>query len=162
MNFMLFVQVVVLASLVGLISSTDLNVLGTQLELCSDSPLTGFRRNGLCETDENDQGLHLVCAQMNQAFLDYTRAQGNDLTTPSRHFPGLREGDYWCLCVFRWYEAYRAGSAPPLVLAATHARTLDHLRQFNVGLNNLSESQALGTRPLHHQNGFNSHHDSDL
>lgn len=148
--------------LFGQMSAIHRNVLGNNLELCSDSPLTGYHRTGLCETDENDDGLHLVCAQVTQEFLEFTRSQGNDLSTPSRYFPGLKPGDNWCLCVFRWYQAYTNGRAPPVVLAATHERTLDHLRQFNVGLTNLSESQAHTSRPAgsqQHQlkNGFRPH-----
>lgn len=124
------------------------NVLGGGLEMCSDSPMTGFLRTGMCETDENDHGLHLVCAQVDEDFLDYTRRQGNDLSTPSGHFPGLKPGNYWCLCVMRWAQAYRAGHAPPVYLAGTHVRAIDHLNSINLGLNNLSESQAPAPRNL--------------
>lgn len=152
----MFSILILVIAFVGSISAVHHNVLGNNLDMCSDSPLTGYRRTGLCETDENDGGLHLVCAQVTQDFLDFTRAQGNDLSTPwPPHFPGLRPGDRWCLCVLRWYEAYMNGRAPPVVLAATHERTLDHLRQFNLGLANLSESQA---QPLpRQQNGVRPH-----
>jgi uncharacterized protein len=105
----------------------DPNVLGGWLATCSLSPRTGYFRDGCCRTDEDDQGSHTVCARMTQAFLDFSRAQGNDLSTPrpAFGFPGLVEGDRWCLCVSRWKEALDAGVAPPIVLAATHARALD-------------------------------------
>ncbi len=103
-----------------------LNVLGGPLASCSDDPLTGFFRNGCCDTDHEDTGLHTVCAVMTDAFLVFSRAQGNDLSTPhpEHGFPGLAAGDRWCLCVGRWREALAAGVAPPVVLAATHEETL--------------------------------------
>lgn len=112
------------------IASTATNVLGSPLVPCSTQPLTGFYRNGCCETGPYDHGLHVVCAGMTQAFLDYTRAQGNDLSTPvpAYHFPGLQPGDRWCLCAARWQEALEAGVAPPVVLASTHAAALRVVR----------------------------------
>jgi uncharacterized protein len=103
-----------------------LNVLGGALASCSDDPLTGFFRNGCCDTGHEDVGLHTVCAVMTDAFLVFSRMQGNDLSTPRPEsgFPGLRAGDRWCLCVGRWREALAAGVAPPVVLAATHEETL--------------------------------------
>lgn len=103
------------------------NVLGTPLETCSTEPLTGFYRDGCCHTGPEDLGTHTVCAVMTQAFLDFTRERGNDLSTPRPEFrfPGLSEGDRWCLCASRWKEAYDAGCAPYVHLAATHERTLD-------------------------------------
>jgi len=112
-----------------------LNVLGTPLEPCSLDPMTGFYRNGCCDTGAEDQGVHVVCAVMTEEFLAFSRAQGNDLSTPvpMYEFPGLKPGDRWCLCAGRWREAYDAGCAPSVVLEATHARmlewaTLDELR----------------------------------
>lgn len=103
------------------------NVLGHELETCCTSPMTGFYRNGCCETGADDRGLHVVCAQVTAAFLEYTKAQGNDLSTPRLGFPGLKPGDKWCLCAARWKEALDAGVAPPVVLAATHAIALEYV-----------------------------------
>ena len=106
-----------------------LNVLGTPLQPCSYDPLTGFFRDGCCQTDNQDHGSHVICAKVTQAFLDFSRQQGNDLVTPrpEHRFSGLKPGDRWCLCALRWKEAYLAGVAPPVVLAATHHRALQHL-----------------------------------
>ena len=103
------------------------NVLGSKLETCGRSPLTGFHRNGKCETGSEDYGLHVVCARMTEEFLAFSRAHGNDLGTPNPAlgFPGLEPGDRWCLCAARWKEAMQAGVAPPVVLEATHMSTLE-------------------------------------
>jgi uncharacterized protein (DUF2237 family) len=103
-----------------------LNVLGSDLVPCGTSPLTGFFRNGCCDTGPEDTGMHTVCAVMTDAFLVFSRMQGNDLSTPRPElgFPGLSAGDRWCLCVGRWREALAAGVAPPVVLAATHEEAL--------------------------------------
>ena len=103
-----------------------LNVLGTELEPCSRDPVTGFFRNGCCETGPDDLGLHTVCAVMTAEFLAFSKAAGNDLSTPlpAYGFPGLKPGDRWCLCAPRWKEALDAGMAPQLVLEATHEETL--------------------------------------
>ena len=101
------------------------NVLGGELESCSTDPLTGFYRTGCCETGGDDTGVHTVCAEVTQEFLRFSSERGNDLSTPRPGFPGLRPGDRWCLCAGRWAEALAAGVAPPVVLEATHARTLD-------------------------------------
>ncbi len=105
---------------------TDHNVLGGTLEPCSLAPRTGFFRDGCCNTGPDDHGLHLVCAEMTARFLAYSRAQGNDLSTPRPEygFPGLKPGDRWCVCAGRWREAYEAGAAPPVILAATHEEAL--------------------------------------
>jgi uncharacterized protein (DUF2237 family) len=102
------------------------NVLGGELQSCSTRPLTGFFRNGCCETDQNDLGLHTVCAVMTAEFLAFSRSVGNDLSTPvpEAMFPGLKPGDRWCLCAPRWKEALDAGAAPRVVLEATHEETL--------------------------------------
>jgi uncharacterized protein len=106
--------------------TTAKNVLGGTLETCSTSPMTGFFRNGCCETGSQDVGTHVVCAQVSEEFLTFTKAQGNDLSTPKPmyEFPGLKPGDKWCLCVSRWKEALDAGFAPPIILSATHEAAL--------------------------------------
>lgn len=103
------------------------NVFGEPLAECSQKPLTGFYRDGCCNTGEEDRGLHTVCAVMTDEFLEFSRAAGNDLITPQPifRFPGLKSGDRWCLCALRWVEAWRAGKAPLVVLEATHEKTLD-------------------------------------
>jgi uncharacterized protein (DUF2237 family) len=101
------------------------NVLGTDLEPCGLDPLTGFYRDGCCETGGDDFGVHVVCARMTAEFLEFSSAHGNDLSTPRPGFSGLVPGDRWCLCALRWQEAYEAGVAPPVVLAATHVRALE-------------------------------------
>ena len=103
-----------------------LNVLGGPLAPCSEEPRTGYYRNGCCDTGHDDVGMHTVCAIMTDAFLAYSRLAGNDLSTPRPNlgFPGLVAGDRWCLCVGRWREAFAAGMAPPVVLAATHEEAL--------------------------------------
>ncbi len=118
---------------------TALNVLGQELLPCSNAPLTGFFRNGCCETGPDDLGLHTVCAVMTSEFLAFSRRAGNDLSTPrpDLHFPGLKPGDRWCLCAPRWKEALDAGAAPGVVLEATHEETLaivtlDVLRAYAV------------------------------
>src|SRR6516165_731497 len=98
------------------------NVLGEPLELCSIKPITGFYRDGCCNTGQEDIGSHTVCAVMTGAFLDFSKSRGNDLSTPVPElgFPGLQPGDRWCLCASRWQEAFEAGQAPRVVLRATH------------------------------------------
>ena len=106
------------------------NVLGGALETCSLTPLTGWQRDGCCNTDARDHGLHTVCAILTTEFLAFSRAVGNDLSTPRPEygFPGLNPGDQWCLCAGRWEEARLAGQAPLVRLAATHAASLSALR----------------------------------
>jgi uncharacterized protein (DUF2237 family) len=105
------------------------NVLGQPLRPCSTEPMTGWFRDGCCRTDEHDHGSHTVCAVMTEAFLAYSRAVGNDLSTPRPEFrfPGLRPGDRWCLCAMRWEQARQAGCAPRVYVHATHERALDHM-----------------------------------
>ncbi len=107
----------------------DKNVLGTELQLCCSDPVTGFYRNGMCVTGPTDFGTHIVCAMVTQQFLDFSKAKGNDLTTPREeyNFPGLKHGDKWCLCISRWIEAYEAGVAPPIDLEATNENALDYI-----------------------------------
>ncbi len=103
------------------------NVLGTDLKTCSQAPLTGFYRDGCCNTGADDFGIHIVCAQMTSEFLEFSKMRGNDLITPVPmfQFPGLKPGDKWCLCVARWQEALDAGVAPPVDLEATHIAALE-------------------------------------
>lgn len=102
------------------------NVLGGELQACSTRPMTGFFRNGCCETGPHDLGMHTVCAVMTAEFLAYSKMVGNDLSTPRPElaFAGLKPGDRWCLCAPRWKEALDAGAAPQVVLEATHEETL--------------------------------------
>ena len=102
------------------------NVFGEPIELCCNDPLTGFYRDGHCNTGPNDVGRHAVCALMTDEFLEYSAAAGNDLSTPRPefNFPGLVAGNRWCLCAMRWEQAYRAGKAPKLYLKATNIVTL--------------------------------------
>ena len=103
------------------------NVFGGALESCSTKPMTGFFRNGCCDTGPEDAGSHTVCVVVTDAFLTFSKSRGNDLSTPMPEFgfPGLREGDRWCLCAPRWQEAFEAGEAPRVVLRATHEGALD-------------------------------------
>ena len=107
---------------------TSRNVLGEKLELCSISPMTGFYRDGCCETGQEDIGSHTVCVVMTAEFLAFSQSRGNDLSTPipAFGFPGLQPGDRWCLCAPRWQEALEAGQAPRVVLRATHEGALDY------------------------------------
>ena len=106
------------------------NVLGGTLEMCSLDPLTGFMRNGCCDTGPEDRGSHTVCALLTEAFLTFSKAKGNDLSTPMPQygFPGLKPGDRWCLCAPRWAEALEAGFAPDVVMGATHEGALAYCR----------------------------------
>ncbi|MFN2381901.1 MAG: DUF2237 family protein [Guyparkeria sp.] len=103
-----------------------INVLGLPLAKCSVEPVTGFYRDGRCRVGAEDGGVHGVCAELDDAFLDYTAAQGNELRqpVPAYNFPGLTAGDRWCVCALRWREALEAGVAPPVVLASTHHEVL--------------------------------------
>ena len=103
------------------------NVLGETLEPCSIDPMTGFYRDGCCQTGPDDVGVHAVCTQVTAEFLAFSKAAGNDLSTPApQHgFPGLKPGDRWCLCAARWKEALDAGAPAPVILAATHEKALE-------------------------------------
>lgn len=107
--------------------SPELNVLGQRLEPCCYAPQTGFYRDGYCRTGPQDFGRHIVCAEVTTEFLAFTRAAGNDLSTPRPEFgfPGPRPGDRWCLCALRWKEAFEAGCAPPVILESCHQRVLE-------------------------------------
>ena len=120
----------------------SVNVFGEAIETCSDSPTTGFFRDGCCNTSDQDVGSHTVCVEVTREFLEFSRFRGNDLSTPMPQFefPGLRPGDRWCLCAARWLEAHEAGMAPRVVLKGTHRRALEIvplrlLRGFAVDLN---------------------------
>lgn len=106
----------------GFTSTDQVNVLGEPLQTCCTSPMTGFYRTGCCEVGGDDTGVHAVCAVMTDDFLEFSKAAGNDLSTPMPHFgfPGLKAGDQWCLCAPRWQEAYEAGRAPKVKLRSTH------------------------------------------
>ena len=103
------------------------NILGTNLEVCSLNPITGFTRSGCCETGPEDLGQHTVCAEVTDEFLQFSKLQGNDLMTPRPEFSftGLKPGDRWCLCASRWLEALEEGIAPPVLLEATHEKALE-------------------------------------
>jgi len=105
------------------------NVLGGQLEVCCGSPMTGYYRDGKCNTGGGDFGAHIVCARLTEEFLAFTKSRGNDLSTPfpEYNFPGLKPGDCWCLCASRWKEALDAGVAPPVILSATHASMVEYV-----------------------------------
>lgn len=112
------------------------NVLGGELKTCCNSPMTGFYRDGKCNTGGGDYGAHVVCAKITEDFLVFTKSNGNDLSTPvpAFNFPGLKPGDRWCLCASRWKEALDAGVAPAVVLSSTHASALEY-----VGLDELKQ-----------------------
>ena len=118
------------------------NVLGSELQDCSINPLTGFYRDGCCNTGPGDVGTHTVCSIMTEEFLEYSRSKGNDLITPRPEFdfPGLKAGDAWCLCAMRWEEARQAGCAPRVKLTSTNIKTLEmvefeHLKAHQIDLN---------------------------
>lgn len=120
----------------------SINVLGEPLESCGENPLTGYFRDGKCNTCEQDVGSHTVCIEASQAFLEYSRFKGNDLSTPvpEFEFPGLKPGDGWCLCAARWLEAYKDNMAPRVYLMRTHQRALEVvpmelLKKFAADLN---------------------------
>lgn len=122
------------------------NVLGKPLQPCSFDPMTGWFRNGCCDTGPGDFGLHIVCVQVTTEFLAYSRSVGNDLSTPvpEYDFPGLKHGDRWCLCAARWKEAYDAGVAPGVILASTHMSaiefaTLEELKEHALDANEIED-----------------------
>lgn len=107
--------------------ATAKNVLGTELQTCSTDPMTGFYRDGCCNTGAGDTGVHVVCVEMTADFLEFSKARGNDLSTPvpMYQFPGLKPGDHWCLCAQRWQEAFEAGMAPRVKLESTHMSAIE-------------------------------------
>ena len=108
-------------------TEASVNVFGEPLETCSDDPMTGFFRDGCCNTGNDDVGSHTVCVEVTKEFLEFSRFRGNDLSTPRPEFgfPGLAPGDRWCLCAARWLEAHEHGMAPGVSLTRTHKRALD-------------------------------------
>ena len=104
-----------------------INIFGDEIEACFYDPMTGYFRDGFCNTDEHDHGSHVVCAVMTDDFLEFSKSKGNDLSTPRPefNFPGLKEGDRWCLCALRWKEAYDAGVAPKVFLESCHLNSLN-------------------------------------
>lgn len=114
----------------AILESMALNVLGTEMMPCSIDPLTGFYRDACCNTGPEDLGVHTVCVEVTAEFLDFSKAAGNDLSTPMPMygFEGLRPGDRWCLCASRWQQAFEAGMAPKVILVSTHERSLEFCR----------------------------------
>jgi len=110
-------------------TSNAKNVLGSELVSCSTDPMTGFYRNGCCDTGAQDAGLHIICVEATEEFLEFSKSVGNDLSTPNAmyQFPGLKPGDRWCLCALRWKEAFEAGMAPKVVLEATHMSMVEFI-----------------------------------
>ena len=108
---------------------TDKNVYGRKLSLCNGKKITGYTRTGFCQLLQGDQGTHVVCAKMTDDFLQFTLSKGNDLITPRGSFPGLVKGDYWCICVLRWLEAYKANPkyAPPIIGEATNQKIFEYV-----------------------------------
>ena len=126
----------------GVKTETPLNVLDEPLSVCSENPLTGFFRDGCCNTNDDDVSSHTICVEVSKTFLEYSRFKGNDLTTPAPEFgfPGLNDGDRWCLCAQRWLEAYNEKMAPRVHLMSTHKKSLEIvplnlLKQFAIDLN---------------------------
>jgi uncharacterized protein (DUF2237 family) len=123
----------------------SLNVLGGPLQACPSRHRTGFYRDGYCNTGADDHGVHVVCARVTDAFLEFSKNRGNDLVTPRGGFPGLKDGDGWCLCASRWQEAHEAGVAPPVVLEATHEAALRTAKLES--LRGMQSPQAPGRPP---------------
>jgi uncharacterized protein (DUF2237 family) len=126
----------------GVKMDNSINVLGEPLEPCGENPLTGFFRDGKCNTCDEDLGSHTVCIEATREFLDFSQSRGNDLSTPMPDFdfPGLRPGDTWCLCAARWLEAYKSGQAPRVYVTKTHLKALEVvplelLREYAIDLN---------------------------
>ena len=118
------------------------NVYGDLIDECCSNPITGFYRDGFCHTDKTDRGLHIVCALINDEFLDFSKSRGNDLSTPRPEFdfPGLKAGDSWCVCAERWKEAYEHGFAPKVYLKKTNKKTtsiidIEILKEFAIDMN---------------------------
>tara|TARA_B100001093_G_scaffold493056_1_gene534829 strand:- start:201 stop:671 length:471 start_codon:yes stop_codon:yes gene_type:complete len=105
----------------------QLNIYGEPLQICGMDPITGWKRDGYCNTNNNDHGTHTVCARVNDEFLDYTTSKGNDLITPIGSFTGLRDGDNWCLCALRYKQAIYDNKQPPIFLDSTNEKTLKYL-----------------------------------
>ena len=119
----------------------QLNIFGEPIEECCSNPITGFFRDGFCRTDEMDRGLHVVCAQMTEEFLEFSKSRGNDLSTPKPefNFPGLKKGDHWCICAERWKAAFENNKAPKLFLRKSNQKILEFvdietLKSFSLDL----------------------------
>ena len=127
--FKLILFTVMTFSMINEDVAQSVNVFGEPLKLCCTSPITGFYRDGFCNTGSSDFGTHVVCSIMTKDFLDFSKSKGNDLSTPNDiyAFPGLKPGDKWCLCVLRWKEAYDAGKAPKVILESTHDKALKYV-----------------------------------
>lgn len=117
------------------------NIFDEPLDECCANPITGFYRDGFCHTDELDRGIHVVCAEMSEEFLNFSKSRGNDLSTPRAeyNFPGLKSGDHWCICAERWKEAYDCGKAPKLFLKKSNKKALtiikiEILKKFSLDL----------------------------
>ena len=117
------------------------NIFEEEIEECCSNPITGFYRDGFCHTDELDRGIHVVCAEMSEEFLNFSKSRGNDLSTPrpEYNFPGLKQGDHWCVCAERWKEAYDNGKAPKLFLKKSNKKALkiieiEILKKFSLDL----------------------------
>lgn len=117
------------------------NIFDEPLDECCSNPITGFYRDGFCHTDELDRGIHVVCAEMSEEFLNFSKSRGNDLSTPrlEYNFPGLKQGDHWCVCAERWKEAYDNGKAPKLFLKKSNKKALtiikiEILKKFSLDL----------------------------
>ncbi len=126
------------------------NIYGEKLLPCSTSPMTGYYRNGCCDTESDDPGVHSVCVMVTKEFLEYSKSIGNDLITPMPEwdFPGLLPGDRWCLCASRWVEAWKAGIAPQVVLEATHEKTLELIPLTELVKFAYKSNQAENTEPV--------------
>ena len=125
--------------------ATAKNVLGTELETCSVDPMTGYYRDGCCNTGLGDMGVHVVCAEMTAEFLEFSKSMGNDLSTPipMYEFPGLQPGDRWCLCAQRWTEALNAGMAPRVKLESTHISALEFCDLDDLKAHSVDDSEPI-------------------
>ena len=115
----------------------SLNLYDEPLKICSTNPMTGYSRDGSCRLIKGDKGTHTVCAVMTEEFLEFTKSKGNDLSTPTKSFPGLKVGDKWCLCALRWKQAYAAGKAPKVDFNATNKETLKYVNINSLRKHNL-------------------------
>ena len=122
------------------------NVLGTDLQTCSTDPMTGFYRDGCCNTGAGDDGVHVVCIEVTADFLAFSKSRGNDLSTPMPmyDFPGLKPGDRWCLCAQRWQEAFEAGMAPKVSLESTHISAVEFCNLSDMKAHAIDEGDAVG------------------
>ena len=124
---------------------SSINIFGTKLQPCCQKPITGFYRNGNCDTGIEDKGIHTVCILVTNKFLEFSKSVGNDLSTPIPEFGflGLKQGDQWCLCALRWLEAYEAKMAPLVLLESTHQKTLQYISYEKLKLYGVIKSEDL-------------------